>query len=144
MLELGISSLTAQWMDSCVRSAAVMSVWGQIVTRHCADRFEMQRSSQSLCCLTGTNILLKVSYTSHTDSEKKRSDLQSPGMGEGELDEGGQKAQSSSCRTGEYWGMMSSRSGVTVVLLGVTWESCPERESWELASQGRALFLTFQ
>ena len=79
-----------------------------------ADHFEMYRNSKSLCCVTGTNIVLQVNYTSKTNKqtnkqtnlEKKRSDLRFPKArgGGGELDEGGQKGQTSSYKISKYYG----------------------------------------
>ena len=37
--------------------------------------FEMHRNIEPLCCETGTNIVLQVSYTSKANSQEKRSDL---------------------------------------------------------------------
>ena len=51
------------------------------------DHFEMYRSTESLCCVPGTNIVLQVNYTSktnkQTNSQKKRSDLWLPEAGVG-------------------------------------------------------------
>ena len=61
-----------------------------------SDHFEMCRNIKSACCVTGTNIVLEVSYTSKTNSQKKRSDLQLPeagGLTEREHHEGCQKAK---------------------------------------------------
>ena len=44
-------------------------------------QFEMYRNTKSLCCLTGTNTILEVNYTSKTQKKKlivKRSDLWLP------------------------------------------------------------------
>ena len=53
----------------------------------------MFRNIQSLCRVTGTNIVLYVNCTSKTKHKKKRSDmwLQEAGGRGRELDEGGQK-----------------------------------------------------
>ena len=39
---------------------------------HCDVQFELYRNTKSLCCLTGTNIILKVNYTSKTQKKKKK------------------------------------------------------------------------
>ena len=39
----------------------------QMVTRHHGDHLEMYRNIESLCCASGTNIVLEVSYSSKTN-----------------------------------------------------------------------------
>ena len=39
------------------------------------DHFEMYRNIDSLCCVTQTNVVLQINYTSKTNTKKKRSDL---------------------------------------------------------------------
>ena len=59
------------------------------------DHFGMYRSIESLCYVTGTDIVLYVDqYTSKTNSQKKRSDLWL--WGDEELDKDSQKVQMSS------------------------------------------------
>ena len=51
---------------------------------HCGDHFEMQRNSESLNCVSGTNIVLQVNYTSQTNKQtwkKKKKDLGLPKCG---------------------------------------------------------------
>ena len=51
------------------------------------DRFKMYRNTKSVCCITGTNIVLKINCTSKSTNKqqkktkKKRSDLWLPGQG---------------------------------------------------------------
>ena len=76
---------------------------------YCGDHFAMYRNIKPLCCVPGTNIVLQVYYTpktKQTNSQKKRSDLWLPeaGGGQGELDEGGQKVQTSSYKINTYQG----------------------------------------
>ena len=69
----------------------------------------MYRNTESLCSVPGTNIVLQVNYTSKTNKTnkligKKRSDLwlQRQGVGEGELDEGSKKGQTSNLKINKY------------------------------------------
>ena len=73
------------------------------------NHFKMYRSIKPLCCITGTNIVLKVNYTlktnKQTNSQRKRSDLWLPWAeewGERELDEGSQKVQIPSYKINKY------------------------------------------
>ena len=72
------------------------------------EQFVIYRNMESLCHAPVTNIVLQVNYTTKTNkqnSQKKRSDSWLPevgGMGEGELDEGGQKLQTSSYKINKY------------------------------------------
>ena len=69
----------------------------------------MFRNTESLYCVTGTNIVLQVNYTSktrkQTNSQKKRSDLWLPAVGGGyNPEEGGHKGQTSGFMTNKYQG----------------------------------------
>ena len=39
---------------------------------YCGDHFEMQRNSESLHCVSGTNIVLRVNYTLQTNKQTHR------------------------------------------------------------------------
>ena len=66
-----------------------------MVTRHHGDQLEMYRNIESLCCASGTNTVLQVSYTSKTNTlvEKEIRFGVTRGMGweQGVLDTGSQK-----------------------------------------------------
>ena len=75
------------------------------------DHFEIYRNIKSLCCTTGTNIVLWFNYTSKTNKQtynqthRKRYQIcgyQRQGLGEGELDEGGQNVQTASYKINKY------------------------------------------
>ena len=74
------------------------------------DHFQMCRNTKSLCCVTGTTIMLYINYTlkstKQTNSQKKIRFLVTSGggLGEGELDEGVQKVQTSSYKINKYQG----------------------------------------
>ena len=76
------------------------------------DHFEKYRNIESLCCVTGTNIVLQVNYTSkpkqaNLQTDRKRDQIcgyQMPGEGERQLDEGGKKVQTSSYKINKYKG----------------------------------------
>ena len=60
------------------------------------DSLETRRNIESLCCVTGTNIVLSANYTSKTNKQghRKRNQIcgyQGAGREEEELDEGSQK-----------------------------------------------------
>ena len=57
---------------------------------HCGDHFEMQRNSESLNCVSGTNIVLQVNYTSQTNKQtwKKKKKIQGYPSVEGGKEEG--------------------------------------------------------
>ena len=71
---------------------------------YCSHHFEMYKHFESLYCVTETNTVLWVNYTSKTNeqtnkqTQKKRSDLVTRGRGQVEwkMDEGSQKVQPSS------------------------------------------------
>ena len=46
-------------------------VWWHILTR-LGDHCEMFRNTESLCCVTGTSVVLLVSYTSKTKKERNK------------------------------------------------------------------------
>ena len=50
---------------------------------YCGDHFEMQRNSESLNCVSGTNIVLQVNYTSQSNKQtwEKKIDLGLPNCG---------------------------------------------------------------
>ena len=54
--------------------------------RQHGDHFEMYRDTESLCCITGNNVVLQVDYTSKTKTHRKRGWRQ----GWGELEESSQ------------------------------------------------------
>ena len=75
---------------------------------YCGDKFEMHRNSKSLCCVTGSNIVLQVNYTAKVnkliDKEIRIVVTRGGGSGEGELDEGIQKVQTFSYKINKYQG----------------------------------------
>ena len=66
---------------------------------YCGDKFEMYRNIESLCCVTVTNIVWQVNYTSKTNRQTNQPMekeirfvvTRSGRLEEGELDEGGQR-----------------------------------------------------
>ena len=65
---------------------------------------EMYRNIKSLCCVTGSNIVLWVSYTSKRNKQRKRVDvwLSEAEGGDVALDEGSRKIQTSSYKIDRY------------------------------------------
>ena len=57
------------------------------------DHFEMYRNIESLCCATGTTVVLQVNYTSKTN---KLIEKEIRLRWKGELDEGNQEVHTSS------------------------------------------------
>ena len=75
-----------------------------------ADHFEMYRNLESLCCVTGTNIVFQVNYTSKTNSEKDEvCGYQRWGWEEEGLDEGGQNVQTSGYKINKSQGCNAQR-----------------------------------
>ena len=78
----------------------IISLYGN-QTYH-GDHFEMYRNTKPLCCVTETNILFQVNYTSETNKliEKENRLVVGRGeqLGEGELDEGGLQVPTSNCK----------------------------------------------
>ncbi len=77
---------------------------------YCGVQFEMYRNTKSLCCVTGTNIVLKVNYTSKTQKHTHREELRlvvtraGGGWGWEVVDKGSQKVQTSSYKINESRG----------------------------------------
>ena len=74
----------------------------------CGDHFVIYKNIESLCCAPENNIVLQVIYTSK-NKEQKRDQIcgchrWGIGMGKGELDESGQKVQTSSYEINKYQG----------------------------------------
>ena len=73
---------------------------------YCGDHFEMQRNSESLNCVSGTNIVLQVNYTSQTNKQtwkKKKKRFSATQVWKEErkraLNEGGQMVKTSSYKS---------------------------------------------
>ena len=66
----------------------IISLYGAMLwLDRLGDRFKMYRNTKSVCCITGTNIVLKINCTSKSTNKqqkktkKKTSDLWLPGQG---------------------------------------------------------------
>ena len=74
---------------------------------HLGDHFEMYQNSESLCCVTGSNIVQQADYASKTNSQKKEVKFvvtRGKGWGKKELDKGSQKVQAVSCKINKHQG----------------------------------------
>ena len=83
----------------------VISLYGN-QTYH-GDHFDMYRNTKPLCCVTGTNVLFQVNYTSETNKLIEENRLvvgRGEELGEGELDEGDQKIKTSNDKINMYQG----------------------------------------
>ena len=82
---------------------------------YCNDHFVMYRNIKSLCCAPGTNSVIGQSIKlkkKPKQTHRKRDQIcggQKQGVGEGELDEGGQRVQTSSCKINNYQGYNTHR-----------------------------------
>ena len=97
-----------------------------MVTKVIVEIFEMHRNIKSLCCVPGTDITLEINYTSKKANkliEKEITFVVTRSGGEGELDEGSQKVQTSGCKQISTRNVMYNMISI-IKLLCVVYESC--------------------